>query len=151
MYTGIDGSEWCSYHPRHPAIGAERLHGACATDLDRGDGDAWDLANSVRSGEMAAVDLLDMYLARVERLDPELNASLPRRRRCARAAAEIDAEVARGEDPGLRAGVPMGVKELAKVAGFPDTHASLLYRDEVAARDGTEAAPARCGSGCSSG
>ena len=42
----------------------------------------------------------------------------------ARVRAEIDDAVARGEDPGPWAGVPMGVKELAKVAGWPDTHAS---------------------------
>ena len=49
-----------------------------------------------------------------------------------------------GEDPGPWAGVPMGVKELVAVAGWPDTHASLLYRDEIATRDDdTEAARLR--------
>jgi aspartyl-tRNA(Asn)/glutamyl-tRNA(Gln) amidotransferase subunit A len=106
--------------------------------------DAWELANGVRSGEIAAVELLDLFLERVERFDPELNAFCfvdvegARQR-----AARIDARVAAGEDPGPWAGVPMGVKELAQVAGFPDTHASLLYRDEIAARDGTEAARLR--------
>ena len=37
----------------------------------------------------------------------------------------------------------MGIKELAQVAGLPDTHASLLYRDQIAPRDGTEAARLR--------
>ena len=37
----------------------------------------------------------------------------------------------------------MGVKELVAVAGWPDTHASLLYRDEIATRDATEAARLR--------
>jgi aspartyl-tRNA(Asn)/glutamyl-tRNA(Gln) amidotransferase subunit A len=102
--------------------------------------DAWELANGVRGGDLSAVELLDLFLARMERLDPELNAFCfidydgARER-----AAEIDARVAAGEDPGLWGGVPMGVKELASVAGFPDTHASLLYRDQIAARDGTEA------------
>jgi aspartyl-tRNA(Asn)/glutamyl-tRNA(Gln) amidotransferase subunit A len=106
--------------------------------------DAWELANGVRSGEIAAVELLDIFLERVERSDPEFNAFCfidvegARQR-----AAGIDARVAAGEDPGPWAGVPMGVKELAQVAGFPDTHASLLYRDEIAARDGTEAARLR--------
>ncbi len=81
--------------------------------------DAWELANEVRSGEVSSVELLDLFLARVERFDPELNAFCfidvegARRR-----AAEIDARVARGEDPGPWAGVPMGVKELAQVAGL---------------------------------
>ena len=106
--------------------------------------DAWELANSVRGGEISAVELLDVFRERVDRLDPELNAF------CfldfdgaGSRASEIDAEIAAGENPGPWAGVPMGVKELAQVAGFPDTHASLLYRDEIAAADGTEAARLR--------
>ncbi len=46
--------------------------------------------------------------------------------------------VARGADPGIWAGVPMGVKELVQVKGWPDTHGSLLYRDAVGTRDDTE-------------
>jgi aspartyl-tRNA(Asn)/glutamyl-tRNA(Gln) amidotransferase subunit A len=106
--------------------------------------DAWELANEVRSGEVSSVELLDLFLARIERFDPELNAFCfvdvegARRR-----ATEIDERVAAGEDPGPWAGVPMGVKELAQVEGFPDTHASLLFRDRIAAHDGTEAARLR--------
>jgi Asp-tRNA(Asn)/Glu-tRNA(Gln) amidotransferase A subunit family amidase len=63
--------------------------------------DAWELADGVRSGELKSVDLLDEFLARVERFNDELNAFCfldvegARRR-----AEEIDAAVARGEDPG---------------------------------------------------
>jgi aspartyl-tRNA(Asn)/glutamyl-tRNA(Gln) amidotransferase subunit A len=106
--------------------------------------DAWELADEVRAGELSAVDLLDVFLERVERFDPELNAFCFLDVDGARAQAKaIDARVAAGEDPGAWAGVPMGVKELAQVAGFPDTHASVLYRDKVAALDGTEAARLR--------
>ncbi len=106
--------------------------------------DAWQLADAVRSGELRATDVLETFLDRVERFDEELNAfcyldvAAARRR-----AAEIDAEVAAGHDPGRFAGVPMGVKELASVQGWPDTHGSLLYRDQVAPHDGTEAARLR--------
>ncbi len=106
--------------------------------------DAWEIADDVRAGRMSAVTVLDVFLARIEKFDPELNAFChldvdgARRR-----AAEIDAEVVRGHDPGVWAGVPMGVKELVKVAGWPDTHGSLLYRGEVAGADATEAARLR--------
>jgi aspartyl-tRNA(Asn)/glutamyl-tRNA(Gln) amidotransferase subunit A len=106
--------------------------------------DAWELANDVRGGAMSALALLDVFLERVDRFNPELNAFCYLDIEGARARAmEIDARVAAGEDPGPWAGVPMGVKELAQVEGFPDTHASLLYRDQIAARDGTEAARLR--------
>ena len=36
--------------------------------------DAWELADGVRAGELKAVDLLDAFLARIERFNDELNA-----------------------------------------------------------------------------
>src|SRR5262249_40544045 len=98
-------------------------------------------ADGVRSGELRAVELLNLFLARVEQFDDELNAFCfldvdnARRR-----ASEIDAAVARGEDPGVWAGVPMGVKELVAVEGWPDTHASVLAEDAIADPPPTEAA-----------
>jgi len=101
--------------------------------------DAWDLADAVRSGDLRAVDLLDDSLRRIERFDAELNAFVHVAVDEARANAEaIDARVASGEDPGRFAGVPIGVKELAQVAGWPDTHASRLHADDLAAHDCTE-------------
>jgi aspartyl-tRNA(Asn)/glutamyl-tRNA(Gln) amidotransferase subunit A len=103
--------------------------------------DAWELADAIRRGELHAVDVLDFYLDRVARFDDELNAFCYLDVDHARErAAEIDRDVAAGRDPGRFAGVPMGVKELARVEGWPETHGSVLYRDVVAAHDGTEAA-----------
>ena len=36
--------------------------------------DAWELADDVRAGKLKAVDLLDCFLARVDRFNDELNA-----------------------------------------------------------------------------
>jgi aspartyl-tRNA(Asn)/glutamyl-tRNA(Gln) amidotransferase subunit A len=106
--------------------------------------DAWELAEGVRAGELKAVDLLDHFLARVDRFNDELNAfCFLDVERARRDAVAIDAAVARGEDPGVWAGVPMGVKELVAVEGWPDTHASLLFKDVVADHDATEAARLR--------
>jgi len=38
------------------------------------------------------------------------------------------------------AGVPMGVKELVSVTGWPETFGSMLYKDKIADHDSTEAA-----------
>jgi len=100
--------------------------------------DAWELADAVRGGDRRSTDLLDVFVERIEKLNPELNAFCYLDLEGARArAAAIDAAVARGDDPGPWAGVPMGVKKLVEVAGWPDTHASLLYRDAVGTRDDT--------------
>ena len=106
--------------------------------------DAWDLADSVRFGDVTAMQLLDEFLPRIEKLDPELNAFCFMDLDSARARAEaVDAAVARGEDPGLFAGVPMGVKELAQVEGWPDTHASKAFEHDIAPHDDTETARLR--------
>ena len=104
--------------------------------------DAYELANGVRAGELSAVELLDLFLSRIERFDEELNAfCFLDEERARRDAHAVDEAVARGEDPGVWAGVPMGVKELVSVEGWPDTHASLLFKDQIATSTDTE--PAR--------
>ncbi|MSO37129.1 MAG: amidase [Acidimicrobiia bacterium] len=106
--------------------------------------DAWDLADAVRAGELSAVDLLDTSLERIAKHNSELNAVCHLDEIGARSQAEaIDAVVASGGDPGPFAGVPIGVKELAQAKGFPNTHASLVYRDEIARNDCPEVARLR--------
>jgi aspartyl-tRNA(Asn)/glutamyl-tRNA(Gln) amidotransferase subunit A len=108
--------------------------------------DAWELADDVRKGKLFAAELLEVSLDRVGKLNDDLNAVCYTDVDAARARAqEIDAEVAGGGDPGPFAGIPMGVKELTQAQGFPDTHASVMYRDRVAAVDGTEVARLRAG------
>jgi Asp-tRNA(Asn)/Glu-tRNA(Gln) amidotransferase A subunit family amidase len=108
--------------------------------------DAWELADRVRGGELGAGALLELSLARIEQLNPKLNAVCFLDPDRARADAElVDRCVAAGEDPGPFAGIPMGVKELAQVQGWPDTNASVPYAEAgaVAEFDCTEAARLR--------
>jgi aspartyl-tRNA(Asn)/glutamyl-tRNA(Gln) amidotransferase subunit A len=92
--------------------------------------DAWELADRVRAGELSARNLLDLSLARIERFDPRLNAVFFLDPDRAWADAErVDQRVAAGDDPGPFAGIPMGVKELAQVQGWPDTNASVPYAE----------------------
>jgi len=108
--------------------------------------DACEIADAVRAGNLSAVDVLETHLTRIERLDPDLNCVCYLDPRAARArAAEIDAEIAAGRDPGPLAGVPVGVKELASVAGWPETHASVVYADHIAEGDDTEVSRLRAG------
>ena len=92
--------------------------------------DAWELADRVRAGELSARNLLELTLARIERFDPKLNAVCFLDSDRAWADAErVDQRVAAGDDPGPFAGIPMGVKELAQVQGWPDTNASVPYAE----------------------
>ena len=98
----------------------------------------------MRAGTTSSRELVDTYLERIQRLDPKLNAICHIDADAARARAdEIDADVAAGNDPGPLAGVPVGVKELAAVDGWPDTEACLVYKARVADHDSTEVARLR--------
>src|SRR5262249_33447922 len=109
----------CGWHRRRVLRNAEdraRAKGRRVTEL--WERDAYELADGVRNGELKSTELLDTFLERVEKFDAVLNAFGYRDIDRARArAAAIDDAVARGEDPGVWAGVPMGVKELAQVEG----------------------------------
>jgi aspartyl-tRNA(Asn)/glutamyl-tRNA(Gln) amidotransferase subunit A len=106
--------------------------------------DAWELADAVRAGDVSAQELLEVHLERIDRLDPVLNAICFRDDAAAReVAADVDRRVAAGEDPGPLAGLPLGVKELSQVAGWPDTEASRIYADRVASQDSHEMARLR--------
>lgn len=83
---------------------------------------ATELASRIRSRRIGCLELLDHFLARVERYNPRLNAVVvldaARARERARAA---DAAVARGTFWGPLHGVPMTVKESYDVEGLPTT------------------------------
>ena len=104
--------------------------------------DACSLADAVRRREVKAADALEASLAAIQasKLNTvvTLNAEGARR-----AAAAVDAQVKRGEDPGLFAGVPMLVKDMEDAAGLPTSYGSLVFKDNIAERDCTHVARLR--------
>ena len=81
---------------------------------------ATDLAAAIRRKEIGAVELLEHYLARVERHDGALNAVVVRDFDRARERAKAaDAALARGELWGPLHGLPMTVKEAFNITGLP--------------------------------
>src|SRR5215475_5472822 len=80
------------------------------------------LAADVRRRKIGCVELLDLYLARVEKYDGAINAvvvkDVERARRRARAA---DRALAKGDVWGPLHGLPITVKESYDVAGLPTT------------------------------
>lgn len=91
---------------------------------------AVEVAESVRSGERRAVEVLEEALAAIGRTDPELNAWARVDEQAAHASARaVDEAVAAGRDPGPLAGVPLGVKDLEDCAGMTTGQGSLLYAD----------------------
>lgn len=86
---------------------------------------ATSLADAVRRGERTARGVLEEHLERIEAVDPRLGSFLVVAAEAARRAADaVDARVARGEDPGPLAGVPLGIKDNLCWTGAPTTAGS---------------------------
>ncbi|HBF63462.1 MAG TPA: amidase, partial [Gammaproteobacteria bacterium] len=97
---------------------------------------ATELAAKVAAKEISAVELLQMYLQRVDTYNPDLNALCVDIRDQALADAEAaDAALAQGQSLGAFHGVPMTVKESYNVAGTPTTWGNPDWRDNVTAED----------------
>jgi amidase len=85
---------------------------------------ALELAAALRSGQLSSVELLDACLAAVDALNPQMNAVIWRDDEQARAAAqEADRRLAAGEHAPFL-GVPLPIKDLTPVAGWPVTYGS---------------------------
>ncbi|TYP88121.1 amidase [Blastococcus xanthinilyticus] len=97
---------------------------------------ATELAALVRAREVSARELLEAHLARIERLNPSLNAVVTLDAEGARAAADAaDAAQAAGEPLGRLHGLPVAHKDTHATGGMRTTWGSPLHRDTVPARD----------------
>jgi len=99
---------------------------------------ALDVAAAIRAREVSPSEVLDHYLGQVDRLDPHLNAFAfrddERARADARAADDLVASAA-AEDLPAFCGVPIPIKDLYDVAGWPTSNGSRAGSDEPASDD----------------
>ncbi len=85
---------------------------------------ALELAAALRGGELSAVELLESCLAAVDERNERINAVIWRDDEQARAAAaDADRRIAAGEQAPFL-GVPLPIKDLTPVAGWPVTYGS---------------------------
>ncbi len=112
------------------------------------------IAAGIKSGEFSAVEALESALARIEAVEglpPTMEQERPDQSGVhafisltpdrARAQAEaVDARVARGEDPGPLAGVPVAIKDIFCLAGTRSTAGSRILHNFVAPYSATPAA-----------
>jgi aspartyl-tRNA(Asn)/glutamyl-tRNA(Gln) amidotransferase subunit A len=95
-----------------------------------------ELASLMRTRTVSPVEVTEAHLARIERLNPALNAFVTVMTAEARdAARRADAELAAGRWRGPLHGVPIGVKDIFDTAGVRTTHGSSFFRDNVPAED----------------
>lgn len=98
--------------------------------------DAAALARLLDADAVTPADLLEMYLDRIDRLDPVLNAFAHIDRQGARnAAAEATQRQRDRRRLGPLDGIPVSVKDNIFVAGMPASWGSLMFRGHVPERD----------------
>lgn len=86
--------------------------------------------------KLSPVELLESCIGRIEKTNKSVNAVVAMDCDAARKQAkDIEQAIGRGEDAGLLAGLPIGVKDLQATAGLRTTLGSLLFKDNVPAED----------------
>jgi amidase len=94
---------------------------------------AAELAALVKSKQVSALEAAAANLARLDAVNPKLNAVIDHRpEEVLKQAAEVDARIARGEDVGPLAGVPVTVKVNIDLEGFATTNGLKQLRDMIA-------------------
>jgi amidase len=94
---------------------------------------AGEVARLVRGGKLSAVEVAQSALARLDAVNPALNAVVEcRPEEVLARARQIDAAIARGEDPGPLAGVIVATKVNVDHAGYATTNGLRSQKDLVA-------------------
>jgi len=94
---------------------------------------AAEMASLIRSKKVSAKEAATAALARLDAVNPKINAVVDHRPEDVLAqASAVDATIGRGEDPGSLGGVPVTVKVNIDQEGFATTNGLKLQRDAIA-------------------
>ena len=90
----------------------------------------------IASGQVSPVEVTELYLSRIDRLDSRLNSYLTvTADHAIDSARRAEAAVARGDALGPLHGVPISIKDLELTRGIRTTGGSLAFRDRVPDED----------------
>jgi aspartyl-tRNA(Asn)/glutamyl-tRNA(Gln) amidotransferase subunit A len=93
-------------------------------------------AHAIAAKELSPVELMQAHLARIEKLDPTLNAFIRLDGDAALAAAKVaETEASAGRLRGPLHGIPVGIKDIIDVAGLPTTCHSKILDGNMATAD----------------
>ena len=109
---------------------------ALAANAELTDLSITEAARRLRTREITSTVLVQALLARIDLLNPKLNAFISVMRESAlHEAATLDAEAAHGQFRGPLHGIPLAIKDNIDVAGTRTTMGSLLFDDRVPETD----------------
>lgn len=93
------------------------------------------LAALIRVRAVSPVEVIEAYLRRVERLNPQLNAIVTLSPDALERAHEAEAAIMRGDDVGMLHGVPITIKDTIETKGLKTTSGSVLRARHVPDKD----------------
>jgi Asp-tRNA(Asn)/Glu-tRNA(Gln) amidotransferase A subunit family amidase len=97
---------------------------------------ARDMRSLIGRKAISPVELFDACVARIESLDAKLNAVVARDFERGRAeAVRAEEAVMKGRPLGMLHGLPVGIKDLTDTEGLTTTYGSLVYEDNMPAKD----------------
>ncbi|HEX4536770.1 MAG TPA: amidase [Candidatus Acidoferrum sp.] len=95
-----------------------------------------EVSGKIRTKEISPREIIDAHLARIEKLQPKLNAFVHIDAEGARRQTlAAEANILRGDSAGALHGVPISIKSCIDVAGWPCPAGSRLRADYVAGED----------------
>src|SRR5712675_530556 len=96
------------------------------------------LAGEIKARRISAIDLVEMFLARIDRYDSKLLAFITVTPEVARQQAkQADTEIRAGKYRGPLHGIPWGVKDIYDTKGIRSTWGSPIYKDRLPEYDAT--------------
>jgi len=111
------------------------VRAAAADDLC--DRSAIELAAMIRTRKASAREVMAAHLARINKVNPTINAIVAKLddEACLALADDADRRAAQGKTTGPLHGLPIAFKDLQPAVGFPLTRGSLIYKDFRPAED----------------
>jgi amidase len=100
--------------------------------------DATDLAAAIKNKKISAVQVMNAFYDRIEKVNPKVNAivALLDRKEALLQAKKADQYLASGKTIGKLHGMPWALKDMEDVKGFPTTKGSLIFKDYFPEKDG---------------
>lgn len=99
---------------------------------------ATEMARRIRAGELSCREVMQAHLARIERVNPKVNAIVTQisSEQVLAAADAADKALARGENTGPLHGLPIAHKDLVPTRNLRTTWGSPIFKDFVPDHDG---------------
>ena len=107
--------------------------------------DAIELSRAIHARQVSCHEVMQAYLAQVERFNPAVNAlvSLRSREEVLAEAAQRDRELDQGQSRGWMHGMPQAIKDLAATQGLRTTLGSPLFAEHIPQEDAISVARVR--------